>query len=108
MNAAHQAPVTIEFSRQQYCSGLPCSPPGDLLNPGIEPRSLLSPAWVSGFFTTTITLKVQKPTKLEIYKGYFPGDPVIKNSSCNAGDPSFIPGSGRFPGERIGYPLQYS
>ena len=27
------------FSRQKYCSGLPCPPPGDLLNPGIEPRS---------------------------------------------------------------------
>ena len=31
-----------------------------------------------------------------------------KESTCNAGDPSFIPGSGRFPGEGIGYPLQYS
>ena len=31
-----------------------------------------------------------------------------KESSCNAGDPSLIPGSGRFPGEGIGYPLQYS
>ena len=31
-----------------------------------------------------------------------------KESACNAGDPSSIPGSGRSPGERIGYPLQYS
>ena len=31
-----------------------------------------------------------------------------KESTCNAGDPSFIPGSGRFPGEGIGYLLQYS
>ena len=29
----------MEFFRQEYCSGLPCSPPGDLPNPGIEPRS---------------------------------------------------------------------
>ena len=33
---------------------------------------------------------------------------VGKESTCNAGDPGLIPGSGRFPGEGIGYPLQYS
>jgi len=37
--AAHQAPLSMGFSRQEYCSGLPCPPPGDLPNPGIEPRS---------------------------------------------------------------------
>jgi len=31
----------------------------------------------------------------------------LKESACNAGDPGLIPGSGRSPGERIGYPLQY-
>ena len=36
---AHQAPLSIEFSRQEYWSGLPFPPPGDLRNPGIEPRS---------------------------------------------------------------------
>ena len=38
----------------------------------------------------------------------FPGGSAGKESSCNAGDPSSIPGSGRSPGEGIGYPLQYS
>ena len=38
----------------------------------------------------------------------FPHSSVGKESACNAGDPSSIPGSGRSPGERIGYPLQYS
>ena len=33
---------------------------------------------------------------------------LVKNSPCNAGDPSSIPGSGRFVGEGIGYPFQYS
>ena len=33
---AHQAPLSMEFSRQEYWSGLPCLPPGDLPNPGIE------------------------------------------------------------------------
>ena len=37
-----------------------------------------------------------------------PGSSAGKESTCNAGDPSSIPGSGRFPGEGIGYPLQYS
>jgi len=36
------------FSRQEYLSGLPCSPPGDLPNPGIKPMSLMSPAWAAG------------------------------------------------------------
>ena len=36
---AHQAPLFMEFSRQEYWSGLPCLPPGDLPNPGIKPRS---------------------------------------------------------------------
>ena len=38
----------------------------------------------------------------------FPDSSVVKESSCNAGDPCWIPGSGRFAGERRGYPLQYS
>ena len=37
---AHQAPLSMRFSRQEYWSGLPCPPPGDLPNPGIKPRSL--------------------------------------------------------------------
>ena len=38
----------------------------------------------------------------------FPGSSVGKESTCNAGDPSSIPGSGRSPGAGITYPLQYS
>ena len=38
-----QAPLSLGFSRQEYWSGLPCLPPGDLPDPGIEPMSLLSP-----------------------------------------------------------------
>ena len=36
---AHQAPQSMRFSRQEYWSGLPFPSPGDLSNPGIEPRS---------------------------------------------------------------------
>ena len=38
----------------------------------------------------------------------FPGSSAGKESACNAGDPGSSPGSGRFPGEGIGHPLQYS
>ena len=43
------------FSRQEYWSGLPCPPPQDLPNPGIEPTSLACPALAGRFFTTSAT-----------------------------------------------------
>ena len=52
---AHQATLSTEFSRQEYWSGLPCPPPGDLSDPGIEPGSLASRALAGGFFTTSTT-----------------------------------------------------
>ena len=48
----HQAPLSMGFSRQEYWSGLPHPPPGDLPHPGIKPVSLMSPALVGRFFTT--------------------------------------------------------
>ena len=47
-----QASVSMGFSRQEYWNGLPCLPPRDLPDPGIEPVSLMSPALAGGFFTT--------------------------------------------------------
>ena len=47
-----QAPLFIGFSRQEYWSGLPCPPPEDLPDPGIEPASLTSHALAGGFFMT--------------------------------------------------------
>ena len=48
---AHQAPLSMGFSRQEYWSGLPFPPPGDLPDSGTEPACLLSPALAGGFFT---------------------------------------------------------
>ena len=48
-----QALLPMGFSRQEYWSGLPCSSPGDLLDSGIKPVSLTSPALAGGFFTTS-------------------------------------------------------
>ena len=55
---AHQAPLSMEFSRQEHWSGLPFPTPGDLRNPGIEPMSLASPALAGGFFTTSANWEV--------------------------------------------------
>ena len=46
---AHQAPVSIGFSQQEYWSGFPFPPPGDLPHPGTEP---MSPALAGRLFTT--------------------------------------------------------
>ena len=50
---ASQAPLSMEFCWQEYWSGLPCPPPEDLPNPGIEPTSLASPELAGRFFTTS-------------------------------------------------------
>ena len=47
MDCSHHAPLSMEFSRQEYWNGLSCPPPGHLPNPGIEPRS---PALQVDFF----------------------------------------------------------
>ena len=57
---ALQAPLTMGFSRQEYCSGLPFPSLGDLPDPGIELASLTSPALASGFFTTSFTWETQE------------------------------------------------
>ena len=56
---AHQAPLSMRFSRQEYWSGLPFLSPmgGGLPNPGIEPTSPVSPALAGGFFTTSATYR---------------------------------------------------
>ena len=57
---ACQAPLSMGFSRQEYWSGLPCPPPGDLPDSGIEPMSLTSPALTGEGFTTSTTWEAQK------------------------------------------------
>ena len=48
----HQAPLFVEFSRQEYWSGFPFPTPGDLPNPGTEPASPTSAALAGRLFTT--------------------------------------------------------
>ena len=52
---AHRGPLSMEFSRQEYWSGLPFPSPGDLPNPGTKATSLVSLALAGRFFTTSTT-----------------------------------------------------
>ena len=88
---ASQAPLSIEFSKQEYCSGLSFPSPGDLPNSGIKPRFL----------------HCRQILYCLSHQGSLSGS-VGKESSCNAGDPGSVPGWGKSPGEGNGNPLQYS
>ena len=68
---AYQAPPSLGFSRQEYWSGLPFPSPGDLPNPGIEPRSPVSQA---------DAVPPEPPGKLIIKTEY-----KKKNSICGVG-----------------------
>ena len=59
---AHQAPLSMGFSRHIYWSGLPFPSPGYLLNLGIKPASLASPALTGRFFTTSATWEAHDAT----------------------------------------------
>ena len=52
-----QVPLSTGFSRQEYWSGLPFPPPGDLPDPGTVPASPVAPSLAGGFFTTSATWK---------------------------------------------------
>ena len=56
---AHQAPLSMGFSSQEYWSGLPFPSPGDLPDSGIRPTSLRSPELAGGFLTTSTTWEAE-------------------------------------------------
>ena len=72
---ACQTPLSMGFSKQEYWSALPCPPPGDLPNPGIEPESLKSPALANRFFTTSATWEA--PVFPEFVTDQDPGSHLI-------------------------------
>ena len=71
---ACQASLFMELSRQEYLSVLPCLPPGDLPDPGMEPAS---PALAGGFFTTNNSWEIHTPF-IVINIGYIPHAVGIK------------------------------
>ena len=68
---AYQAPLSMEFSGQEYWSGLPFLIPGDLPDWGIEPSSIASPALAGGFFITEAPGKPQNGWLLKYRSSYF-------------------------------------
>ena len=90
---ACQVPLSMRFSRQEYWSGLPCPPPGDLPNPGIFPTHgsnprPLSPALTGGFFTTVPPVKPRTAISL---LGIYPKKTKIQKDICT---PMFKIGEG--------------
>ena len=81
---AHQAPLSTGFCRQEYWSGLPSPPPGDLPNPGIKPRSptlqadslLSEPPWkLLKYTSTNFNLRLTKHlNKIKTIKEYITKD----------------------------------
>ena len=73
----HQVSLTMEFSRQEYWSGLPVPTPGDLPDPGVESASPVSPALTGRFFTTVPSGKPEDNLdgtfKMELTPGATPG-----------------------------------
>ena len=69
MDLAHQAPLSMArtvFSRQEYWSGLPFPPPGELLDLGIKPVFLTSPALAGRFFTTSFLGSLRSVWKVKV------------------------------------------
>ena len=80
---AHQAPLSIGFSRQEYWSGLPWPPPGDLPHPGIKYTSPFSPALADRFFTTSTTWEAPGlPEKQHLFTASLKHAPSTLVLSC--------------------------
>ena len=69
------------FSRQEYCSGLPFPPPGNLPNPGIEPTSLMSPALTGRFFTTCSTWGIPCHNHQHVNENVVSGSAYLDNNT---------------------------
>ena len=65
---AHQAPLFVGLSRQEYWRRLPCPPPEDLPNPGTEPRFLMSPILTDKFFTCLLLLLSRFSGSMEVHQ----------------------------------------
>ena len=94
---ACQAPLSLEFSRQEYWSGLPFPSPGDLLYPRTELLSLVFPVSAGNFFTTKPPRKADTMHNL-VYQGYLSvRDDCLSGMKCahSTGNPHQTPGRQR-------------
>ena len=109
--AAHQAPPSMEFSRQEYWSGVPLPSPTSYLDLHIYyfKRNLIWKTVPKLTVATTMfaTIIVKCFQSINGTLMFFPGGSDSKASVYNAGGLGSIPGLGRSPGEGNGNPLQY-
>ena len=86
---AHQAPLSMGFSRQEYWSGLPCPPSRDVPNLGIKSVSLTSPALAGGFFAASATWEAHPCVKLsssgQPAQPFWNPDLIVPVWACPAG-----------------------
>ena len=110
---AHQAPLSLGLSRQEYWSGLPCPPSGELPNPGItEPLGSSYCHTLKFFLGSQQFAHLSPPLNYELFEGRvsilllfdsvpsirgFPGGALVKNLPADAGDTGLILVSGRSP-----------
>ena len=80
-SVANHAALSLAFSRQEYCSGLPFPSPGDRPNPGIKPSSLVSLTLAGGLFTTTTIWKAHYTLYIYIYNNFTPLSLIIKKKT---------------------------
>ena len=91
---ARQAPLSVELSRKECWSGLPCPPPGDLPDPGLEPESPVSPALQAGSLPLSHRGSRSIPRKLRLKAA--PCWLSLRHQSLRAAvDPSCLGGEGQ-------------
>ena len=83
LTVAHQAPLSIAFSRQECWSGLPCPPLGHLPNPDIESVTLMSPTFSSVQFSSSVVSDSLQPHELQDARSACPSPtPRVHSNSC--------------------------
>ena len=97
---AHQALLSMKFSRQEYWNRLPFPTPGDLSNPGIKPMSSVFSALAGGFFTTEPPRSILSGT-VGTWNGAWPQGSFLQ-SPGSAGQSGLM---GRKVGHVVGYTM---
>ena len=102
---AHQASLCMGFSRQEYWSGLPCPPPGDLPYPGMEPVSPASLAFACRLITASTTWEAlcsKHIFEIELFIFYFASCLYLTKAETakRSGRHSWVPSFPRIPAKR--------
>ena len=104
-HGARQVPLSMGYSRQEYWSGLPCPPPGNLPHPGTEPESIMSPVLAGEFFTTSALGEANEAPRSKFKEAFTLGDGLnLHPEPTSATSVPLLyllaPGSFSFPGHK--------